>query len=78
MSLKADKILNAQGLICPEPMMLLHAAIRDACDGEIIKVLTTDASSERDFNRFCHFLGHTLLHLEKQDDVRVFYIKKCI
>ena len=49
--------LNAKGLICPEPIMLLHKAIREAKHGDKIEVLATDPSTERDIEKFCNFLG---------------------
>ena len=61
MSEKHDQTLDAQGLFCPEPVMLLHNAIRDMAVGDIVQVLATDPSTERDIPKFCHFLGHELL-----------------
>jgi tRNA 2-thiouridine synthesizing protein A len=63
--------LNAKGLICPEPIMLLHKAIREAKHGDKIEVLATDPSTERDIEKFCNFLGHKLL--DKKIDGKEFY-----
>lgn len=52
--------LDASGLICPEPMMLLHAAVRKMASGERLELLATDPSTARDVPRFCQFLGHEL------------------
>jgi len=54
--------LDTKGLICPEPVMMLHGAVRDADKGDIIRVIATDPSTERDIAKFCQFLGHTLQH----------------
>ena len=61
MAIEADYILDATGLFCPEPVMLLHNKIGDMAVGEILQVLTTDASTTRDIPKFCTFLGHELL-----------------
>jgi tRNA 2-thiouridine synthesizing protein A len=61
MSIKPDHILDATGLLCPEPVMLLHNRIRDIAAGETLQVMATDPSTERDIPRFCIFLGHELL-----------------
>lgn len=61
MSIKPDHILDATGLFCPEPVMLLHNIIRDMGVGETVRVLATDPSTERDIPKFCNFLGHELL-----------------
>ena len=34
--------LDAKGLICPEPIMLLHKAISEAKHGDKIEVFATD------------------------------------
>ena len=69
------RIIDARDLFCPEPVMMLHNAVRDATPGEILEVLATDPSTERDVPKFCRFLGHELLLAEKRDDVFVYQIK---
>ncbi|WP_185266191.1 sulfurtransferase TusA [Halopseudomonas xiamenensis] len=57
--------LDARGLFCPEPVMLLHNAVRDLPAGECLEVLATDPSTQRDIPRFCSFLGHQLLEQQE-------------
>ena len=57
----ATATLDTQGLMCPEPVMMLHNAVRDMAAGELLQVLATDPSTQRDIPRFCQFLGHELL-----------------
>lgn len=52
--------LDTKGLICPEPVMLLHRAIRQITSGELLVVESTDPSSLRDIPKFCIHLGHVL------------------
>ena len=61
MPIQPDHILDATGLFCPEPVMLLHNKIRDIAVGETLQVLATYPSTERDIPKFCLFLGHELL-----------------
>ncbi len=68
--------LDATGLLCPEPVMMLHEKMPDMESGEILKVLATDPSTTRDIPQFCRFLGHALLHKEEQGDLFVFFIKR--
>lgn len=42
--------------------MLLHKAMRGLQPGQVIKVVATDPSTERDVPKFCQFLGHNLLN----------------
>ncbi|WP_323841017.1 MULTISPECIES: sulfurtransferase TusA [unclassified Moraxella] len=53
-------ILDTKGLICPEPVMLLHKAIRQAKSGEQIEIFATDPATTRDIPNFCRHLGHIL------------------
>lgn len=56
--------LDTQGLICPEPVMMLHRTIRKAEGGEVIEILATDPATTRDIPNFCRHLGHELLNQE--------------
>ena len=76
MSIDADHILNATGLLCPEPVMLLHKKIRDVGVDEVVLVVATDPSTERDIPKFCHFLGHTLLKQDTLDGQYRFWLRK--
>ena len=76
MSLIPDHILDATGLLCPEPVMLLHSRIRDIAAGETLQILATDPSTERDIPRFCSFLGHELLQQEQVDDEYHYLVRK--
>lgn len=76
MLLKPDHILDATGLLCPEPVMLLHNRIRDIGAGETLQLLATDPSTERDIPRFCTFLGHELLQQEKVDGQYHYLLRK--
>ncbi len=53
--------LDTTGLICPEPVMLLHKTVRGATSGEMIEVIATDPATTRDIPNFCRHLGHELV-----------------
>ncbi len=76
MSTGADTQLDARGLYCPEPVMLLHNAVRDMAVGELLEVLATDPSTQRDIPRFCRFLGHELVAEEQDGDLFRYLIRK--
>ena len=75
---RADQIavLDAKGLYCPEPVMLLHNKVRDLPGGGLLKVLATDPSTERDIPKFCVFLGHELIKVTRDDTIFTYLIKK--
>ncbi len=68
--------LDARGLLCPEPVMLLHKKMRMLSVGEELRVLATDPSTQRDIPRFCEFLHHELLQAEAAGEEFVYLIRK--
>ena len=73
-----DCELDAQGLLCPEPLMLLRNKVREMGTEEVIRILATDPSTERDFANFCRFLGHEMLFQDMTETPYKFYIKKSL
>ena len=76
MSMNVDHVLDATGLFCPEPVMLLHNMIRDMEAGQVVQVLATDPSTQRDIPKFCSFLGHELLRQEEADGSYLYWLRK--
>lgn len=64
--------LDARGLYCPEPVMMLHNKVRDMRSGELLEVIATDPSTTRDIPKFCAFLGHELVLKESLDETKEF------
>ena len=73
---KIDQNLDASGLYCPEPVMLLHNKIRDMVVGELLQLIATDPSTTRDVPKFCHFLGHELLNSAEEEGKYLYLIRK--
>jgi tRNA 2-thiouridine synthesizing protein A len=68
--------LDTQGLLCPEPLMLLRNRVRALNDGDVIHILATDPSTHRDFANFCRFMGHKMLRADTDSEVLQFWIEK--
>ena len=68
--------IDATGLKCPEPIMLLHKAIRESDDGDFIEMNATDPSTERDVDKFCEVLGHKLLEKKITNENLYFVVQK--
>lgn len=64
-------LLDARGLLCPEPVMMLHKRVRELAAGAELVILATDPSTQRDIPKFCRFLGHELLE-ESQPEQGLF------
>lgn len=68
--------LDASGLYCPEPVMMLHNKMREISVGDVLLVRATDPSTERDIPKFCNFLGHELLQHIQENEIYRYYIRK--
>ena len=68
MDIEADVVVDASGLICPEPLMVVRNKLMDMESGQIIQVLATDPSTSWDFPNFCRFLRHELVHKEEREE----------
>jgi len=68
--------IDATGLKCPEPVMLLHGAMRRLAPGQELTLRATDPSTERDVANFCEFLGHALLIARREGDEFLYRIRK--
>jgi len=75
-SLSVDTVLDASGLNCPEPVMMLHQKIRDLRAGGLLKVIATDPSTRRDIPKFCVFLGHELVEQQAENGTFLYWIRK--
>lgn len=71
-----DAELDARGLFCPEPVMMLHTRILEVGPGAVLKVVATDPSTTRDIPRFCQFLGHELIDSSEDNREYVFFIRR--
>lgn len=72
----ADYELDALGLRCPEPLMLLRNKVREMNQGDVIKVLATDPSTSWDFVNFCRFMNHEMLEKIENESGYQYWIKK--
>ena len=70
--------LDATGLYCPEPVMMLHNKIRDIAAGSLLKLRATDPSTTRDVPKFCLYLGHELVDSSEQGGEYQYLIRKNI
>ena len=72
----SEHAVDATGLKCPEPVMMLHAAIRRAEAGETVLLTATDPSTQRDVANFCEFLGHNLLESTAVEGQFIYRVRK--
>ena len=55
------KELDTRGLNCPLPILKAKKALSDMASGQVLKVVSTDPGSMRDFQAFARQTGHELV-----------------
>ncbi|RUO76213.1 sulfurtransferase TusA [Idiomarina seosinensis] len=74
--MNANKQLDTLGLRCPEPVMLLRAAVRKMNVGEILLIIADDPATTRDIPGFCDFMDHELVAQEVNETPYRYWVKK--
>lgn len=72
----ADQQLDAIGLRCPEPVMMVRLAIRKLTKNQTLLVSADDPSTKRDIPSFCRFMEHQLLAQQVEQSPFQYLIKK--
>ncbi|MEN9534370.1 MULTISPECIES: sulfurtransferase TusA [Aeromonas] len=68
--------LDAIGLRCPEPVMMVRKKVRLMAQGETLLVSADDPSTTRDIPSFCRFMDHTLIASETEQTPYRYLIRK--
>ncbi|UJF19320.1 sulfurtransferase TusA [Vibrio sp. SS-MA-C1-2] len=78
MSLNSEptQTLDAIGLRCPEPVMMVRKTVRKMTDGETLLITADDPSTVRDIPSFCRFMDHTLIDSQVETSPFQFLIQK--
>ena len=59
--MEINKEIDTRGLNCPLPILKAKKALADMDSGQLLKVLSTDAGSLRDFQAFAKQTGNELV-----------------
>ena len=65
--MQIDKEIDTRGLNCPLPILKAKKALSELASGQVLKVVSTDAGSLRDFQAFAKQTGNELLEQETLD-----------
>ena len=59
--MQCDRELDVKGLNCPLPILRTKKALAEMQSGQVLKVVSTDPGSIRDFQAFARQTGNELL-----------------
>jgi len=74
--MKIENTLDASGLECPLPLLKAKLELSKMSKGQIIKVISTDPTSEEDFKAFERMSGNVILAIEKKEQKYFYLIQK--
>lgn len=74
--MEQEQLVDATGLQCPLPLLKAKQALNTLSSGQLLRVLTTDSGSVRDFRTYTDISGHSLLESLQDDDVYSYLIRK--
>ena len=66
--MQTDQEIDTRGLNCPLPILKAKKALAGMESGQLLKVLSTDAGSLRDFQAFAKQTGNELLEQQTVGD----------
>jgi len=70
-----EKLIDAQFMKCPMPVLRAAKALRGMAGGEKLRVLATDPAAVGDFRDFCKQSGHALVATSEVSGVFSFTIR---
>jgi tRNA 2-thiouridine synthesizing protein A len=71
-----DNQLDARGLNCPLPILRAKKALAEVASGQVLKILSTDPGSVKDFAAFAKQTGNELLSTAEAGGEFTFFMKK--
>lgn len=71
-----DREVDARGLNCPLPILKAKKALAELGSGQVLKVVSTDPGSLRDFQAFARQTGNEMIGQSEADRIWTFFLKR--
>jgi TusA-related sulfurtransferase len=71
-----DIELDTKGLNCPLPILKAKKALAGMVSGQVLRVISTDPGSSRDFQAFAKQTGNELLEQSSADNAYVHVLRR--
>lgn len=72
----AQKEIDTRGLNCPLPILKAKKALAELQSGQVLKVMSTDPGSVRDFQAFARQTGNELVEQVTAGEDFVHYLRR--
>jgi tRNA 2-thiouridine synthesizing protein A len=74
--MQIDKEIDTRGLNCPLPILKAKKALTDMKSGQLLKVVSTDGGSLRDFQAFAKQTGNELVEQQTVGDEYIHVLRR--
>jgi TusA-related sulfurtransferase len=74
--MQIDRELDTRGLNCPLPILKAKKALSEMTSGQVLRVVSTDPGSKRDFSAFAKQTGNELLEQSSEGADFIHVIKR--
>lgn len=71
-----DIEIDTRGLNCPLPILKAKKALSSMATGQVLKVVSTDPGSARDFVAFAKQTGNELLEQQTEGDDYIHFLRR--
>jgi len=71
-----DQELDAQGLLCPLPVLKARKRLLGMASGQVLRLMATDPAAVVDVPHFCAEAGHVLLGSEPVGEATAWLIRR--
>ncbi len=73
--MEKNATLDAKGLMCPMPIVVLAKKAKEMKSGEVLELLADDVGAKEDVPAWCSRTGNTLVGTETEGKLLKFYIR---
>jgi TusA-related sulfurtransferase len=75
-AMQVQKEIDTRGLNCPLPILKAKKALADMTSGDVLKVISTDPGSVRDFQAFARQTGNELVEQATNADEFIHLLRR--
>lgn len=76
MTKEFDQLIDATGLKCPQPLLLVKKAMNKLKSGQILWLKATDPHTDLDLEVWCERFGHKIVDVINAEDIYHFWLEK--
>lgn len=74
--MQKDATLDAQGLMCPMPIVKLAKKIKELQVGQVLELIADDPGAKEDVPAWCQRTGNEIVETKQEGKVIYFYIRR--